>query len=37
MKEEIRSKIKVGVDDEAENRDRVAMIESLGKSMKTQT
>jgi hypothetical protein len=37
MKEEIRSKIKVGVDEEAENLDRVAMIESLGKSMKTQT
>src|ERR1043165_4224553 len=37
MKEEIRSKIKVGVDEDAENLDRVAMIESLGKSMKTQT
>src|ERR1043165_6480126 len=36
MKEEIRSKIKVGVDEEAENRDRVAMIESLRKSLKTQ-
>src|ERR1043165_934524 len=35
MKKEIRSELKVSVDEEAENLDRVAMIESLGKSMKT--
>ena len=39
MKEEIRSKIKVGVDEEAENREAmtVSFNDAFGKSLKTQT